>query len=106
MRRGYLWINWVELGCRGWEIDETGAGLHFEDGQTCHEDCYAHMDRTTLHILCVGCRAFYARVLNDLFAAGLLKRVTTEAAGITNTLTHDSGGTLAVSHFSVWWAGP
>ena len=102
MKRGYLWVDWVELGCRGWEIDETGAGLYYDDGQACHEDCYAHMDRTTLHITCVGCRTFYARVLNDVLAAGLLKRVRT-TTGTTNTYTHGANA-LAVSRFDVWWA--
>lgn len=126
MKRGYLWVDWVELGCRGWHIDESGAGLYGLaagqlgptavvdlDGskktdsygdQTVRRDWdYCHLDCTTLNFLLAGSRDFMARVLNDLFAAGLIKRVTPETAGITNTYTHDSD-TLAVSHFSVWWA--
>ena len=73
MKRGYLWLDWVELGSRGWLIDETGAGLDEDDQpERCCESDYAHLDRTTLHLLAAGCRRFMARVFDDLRAAGLL----------------------------------
>lgn len=69
MKRGYLWVDWVELGCRGWNIDETGAGLNEEadDGN------YAHLDKTTLHLLFAGNRPFVRQVLNNMVAAGMLE---------------------------------
>ena len=71
MRRGHLWVDWVELGCRGWDIDETGAGLN-ENGEDGKHGNYAHLDRATLHLLFAGDRPFVERVLNALVAAGIL----------------------------------
>lgn len=64
-KRGYLWVDWVELGCRSWEIDHTGAEL--VDGEN-----FAHLDRTTLDIAFGGSRHHLARVINDLRAAGMM----------------------------------
>lgn len=75
MRRGHLWVDWVELGCRGWEIDDTGAELAWDFGESCCETDHAHLDRTTLHLFVGGCRAFYVRVHNDLQAVGIVKYV-------------------------------
>lgn len=66
MKRGYLWVDWVELGCRGWGIDHTGAEL--VDG-----DSFAHLDRTTLDLAFGGHRKHFVRVVNDLRAAGITK---------------------------------
>ena len=94
MKRGYLWVDWVELGCRGWCIDEFGAGLYGLaagqlgdspvvdlDGSVKSDSQgdpsvrgrwdYCHMDRTTLNLTSGGSRDFMARVYNDLTAAGI-----------------------------------
>lgn len=68
--RGYLWVDWVELGCRGWDIDESGAERN--PVACCPESDAAHLDRTTLHLLVMGCRRFVAATINDLIAAGLM----------------------------------
>ena len=98
MRRGYLWVDWVELGCRGWDIDSTGAGLYGDqegmidigDPAVCHSWDHAHLDKTTLHIMVGGCRQFLCRVLNDLIASGLL----ISPPRVTTTTTDDSGGSM------------
>ena len=70
MRRGYLWLDWVTLGCRGWEIDQSGAGLDQDwQPERCCESDAAHLDRTTLHLMLLGCPAFVRRVMDDLDAA-------------------------------------
>ena len=73
MRRKPKWwnVDWVELGCLGWDIDVTGAGLG-EDGDLDWQ--HAHLDRDTLHLILCGKPAFVARVLSDLIAAGVLLR--------------------------------
>lgn len=71
MKRGYLWVDWVELGCRGWDISTSGAATYFTE--VCHPDCYAHLDRTTLNLLMFGCRQFHTQVTKDLLAAGIFK---------------------------------
>lgn len=63
-------IDWVELGCLGWDIDVTGAGLG-EDGELDWQ--YAHLDRDTLHLILCGKPAFVARVISDMVAAKLLR---------------------------------
>lgn len=70
MKRGHLWVDWVELGCRGWEIDATGAEAAALG--CCEDDC-AHLDRTTLHVIYGGCRRFLASVTCDLIAAGIMR---------------------------------
>lgn len=73
MKRGYLWLDWVELGCRGWHLDESGAALDQEwQPERCCEGDHAHLDRTTLHLVLGGCRRFTARVFDDLRVVGLL----------------------------------
>lgn len=72
MKRGYLWVDWIELGSRGWDIDQTGAGLDADDNPArCCAGDFAHVDRTTLDLAIGGCRRFVARVWNDCAAAGL-----------------------------------
>lgn len=86
MKRGYLWVDWVELGCRGWDIDETGAQLLSGDD----EYAYAHLDRTTLDIATAGSRHFLAQAINDLGAAGLFVRrapAPIESWALPHTLT-------------------
>lgn len=72
--RGHLFVDWVELGCRGWDIDASGAELANAEA-CCPDSDHAHIDRTTLHLLVFGCRCFYARVQNDLVAGGIMKYV-------------------------------
>ena len=97
MKRGYLWLDWVELGCRGWDLEPEGAALDGEDRERCshgHEDCYAHLDRQSLQVLFHGCRDFHVRVINDLIAAGMFKvaeKVTTKnITGNTSTLVNSA----------------
>ena len=96
MKRKLKWwnIDWVELGCRGWDIDVTGAGLG-EDGDLDWQ--YAHLDRDTLDLIVSGKPAFVARVLSDLIAAGVLQRgqTMTWMNHNTNTTTGDSSLRLA-----------
>ncbi len=66
-RRKWEDIDWVELGCRGWDIDETGAGLCDEA-----EVSYVHLDGATLDILSHGSPEFLYRALADLSDAGAL----------------------------------
>ncbi len=79
MKRKPKWwnIDWVELGCRGWDITVIGAGIG-ENGE--HDWQYAHLDRGTLSLLVSGRQAFLARVMTDLLAVGVLNYV--EESGI------------------------
>ena len=72
MKRKPKWwnVDWVELGCRGWDIDVTGAGLG-EEGEFDWD--HAHLDRDTLHLILCGEPSFVARVLSDMIAAGVLQ---------------------------------
>jgi hypothetical protein len=101
VKRGYLWLDWAELGCRGWDIDLSGAGLDADDNtERCHVDCFAHLDRTTLQLALHGCRAFVCRVINDLSWAGLyyIKRpvepVTSGAT--TETITANAAAPASI----------
>ena len=60
-------IDWIELGCRGWELDQSGAGLW--DGS---DRNHAHLDRVTLDLILGGSPAWVCRVLDDLVAANLI----------------------------------
>ena len=100
-------VNWVELGCRGWDIDEAGAGLaqgnRHQDGDPtvcCDDDC-CHLDEETLELAFNGCPDFLRRVMDDLGAARhpafSLWAITngTTGAPITGTVT----GTYWTSSF-------
>ena len=89
VKRGYLWVDFVELGCRGWEIHESGASTCF--AVHCHDECYAHLDRTTLNLLMHGCRPFQVGVINDLHAAGLYKLLHKPLQRISFTHTGTAG---------------
>ena len=65
MVSNYLDVDWVELGCRGWEIDWSGADIDDGHGQ------HAHLDRTTLHLILDGHADWARRVIGDLLAANL-----------------------------------
>ena len=70
-RRPKWWnIDWVELGCRGWDITVKGAGLG-EGGELDWQ--YAHLDRDTLDLILHGKPAFVARVLSDLVEAKVFR---------------------------------
>jgi hypothetical protein len=64
----YHWsqVDWVELGCRGWEIEEEGALLYEGDDMN-----HAHLDFTTGHLILSGFPAFVRRVIYDLEAANV-----------------------------------
>lgn len=65
-RRSYLDVDWVELGCRGWDIDATGAEAADLDPT---ETMYCHLDRTTLDIILCGDAQWCAARLSDLAEA-------------------------------------
>ena len=86
MKRKPKWwnVDWVELGCRGWDIEVTGADLGPQRENPWEWD-YASLDRETLHIVISGRPAFVARVLSDLITAKVLQQ------GLTMTwLTADN----------------
>jgi len=86
----YRWqdVDWVELGCRGWEIDETGAYL--EDAE---EMNHAHLDRETGHLFLSGFPAFTLCVLLDLRAA----RVAGYFVGRTSGTAGNSTGVFTIT---------
>ena len=88
MKRKPKWwnIDWVELGCRGWDIEIDGASLGPQRENPWEYD-YADLDRDTLHIVMSGRPAFVARVLSDLVAAGLLQRATAMGWLTDNSVT-------------------
>lgn len=61
------WVDWVELGSRGWNIQPSGAKL--TDGW---DKNVAHMDWKTGAIRVVGDRKFVRMALDDLETAGAL----------------------------------
>ena len=75
MKRKPKWwnVDWVELGCRGWDIEVTGADLGPQRENPWEWD-YASLDRETLHIVISGRPAFVARALSDLIAAKVLRQ--------------------------------
>ena len=100
MKRKPKWwnIDWVELGCRGWDIEIDGASLGPQRENPWEYD-YADLDRDTLHIVMSGRPAFVARVLSDLIAAKVLQRgprmIWITNSG-TSTADNSSTGTNAV----------
>lgn len=94
-KRGYLWVDWVELGCRGWDLEEYGAELSGSD-----EQGFAVLERYHLRVHLVGPASFLWRALRDLRAAGLdvpdehTERVFTVYPQ-TGTQTLPSGSTLS-----------
>lgn len=60
-------VDWVELGCRGWSIDESGAELEGPN-----DSWFAHLDWTTLEIMLNGDEAWVKRVMDDLHMAGVV----------------------------------
>ena len=100
MKRKPKWwnIDWIELGCRGWDIEIDGASLGPQRENPWEYD-YADLDRDTLHIVMSGRPAFVARVLSDLIAAGVLQRgpaMTWLIGSGTSTADNTSTGTNAV----------
>ena len=92
MKRKPKWwnIDWVELGCRGWDINVEGACYGEQKRMRARFDsCFVHLDRETLGLHIHGHRLLVAHVFSDLIAAGMF-RITEE----TNTwnVTMDVGG--------------
>jgi hypothetical protein len=108
MKRKPKWwnIDWVELGCRGWDIRVIGAGLG-EDGELDWQ--YAHLDRDTLDLLLSGRPAFVVRVLGDLVAAGLFRiveetytwNVNMDVGGVYDTKYLNTSDTTAGSGYQL-----
>ena len=92
-RRKPKWwnIDWVELGCRGWDINVEGACYGEQKAMRARFDsCFVHLDRNTLGLHIHGHRCFVARVFCDLIAAGLYQVV--EETNTVNWIL-DVGGT-------------
>ena len=94
MKRKPKWwnIDWVDLGCRGWDIEIDGASLGPQRENPWEYD-YADLDRATLHIFMTGRPAFVARVLTDLIAAGVLQRGPQMSWLNSGTSTADNSST-------------
>ena len=94
MKRKPKWwnIDWVELGCRGWDIEIDGASLGPQRENPWEYD-YADLDRDTLHVVMSGRPAFVARVLSDLVAAGVLWRSPGMGWLTSGTSTADNSST-------------
>jgi len=98
MKRKPKWwnIDWVELGCRGWDINVEGACYGEQKAMRARFDsCFVHLDRDTLGLHIHGHRLFVARVLTDLIAAGVLQERPTIAwlTADNTTMTSGSGNT-------------
>ncbi len=92
MRRKPKWwnVDWVELGCRGWDINVEGACYGEQKAMRARFDsCFVHLDRDTLGLHIHGHPRFVARVLTDLVTAKVLR--ITEGTG-TWSMTMDVGG--------------
>jgi len=82
------YIDWVELGCRGWKIDNDGAEMIHDwqegPGFKCCPDDYAYLD-LSLRLVIAGCPDFVGRVMRDMMAVGLIDYpVVTYAIGTTS----------------------
>ena len=78
MKRKPKWwnIDWVELGCRGWDINVEGACYGEQKRMRARFDsCFAYLDRDTLGLHIHGHRLFVVRVVSDLIAAGVFRIV-------------------------------
>ena len=79
-RRFAEWVDWVELGCRGWSIDESGA--EWDQG----DDDFAHVDLATGGVMLCASGLFLERIMADLRAARVVDPtwvVTTSTASTT-----------------------
>ncbi len=75
-------IDWVELGCRGWDINVEGACYGEQKRMRARFDsCFVHLDRDTLGLHIHGHRTFVAQVFSDLVAAKVFQVIEE-----TNTL--------------------
>ncbi len=95
-------IDWVELGCRGWDINVEGACYGEQKAMRARFDsCFVHLDRDTLGLHIHGHPRFVARVLTDLVAAKVFRfgpgylstawNMTMDVGGITEgTNTSDN----------------
>lgn len=90
MKRGYLWVDWVELGCRGWDLVDyggcgVGASLLCSDVTGAFLSYHKNVG-FRLHVNAPPKDA--ARVWNDLLSAGLFRPI--ESYSI---FTFGTGGT-------------
>jgi len=81
-------VDWVYLGCMGWDIDITGAGYYglkaaqLPDGTSlgnpgCDPWSTIHLDRTTLDIIMHGGNLEWLEArLAELRAAGVARELT------------------------------
>lgn len=65
--RSYLDVDWVELGCRGWDIYPWGAVLVSPD-----ENSFTDIHLSDLSISGAGDGAWWRHALQDLADAGVL----------------------------------
>jgi len=79
-------VDWVELGCRGWDIDETGAELlDPPEGDGAVFEGAVHLDFTTLDLMLHGPPDFVERAIRDLRAANALTPVWTWVGATTGS---------------------
>ena len=96
-------VDWVELGCRGWNIDVRGACCRERWHQTNGGSVYLHRD--TLQVSMWGTSGFVARMMTDLVEAGIF-RIKEESDGVWEQVFDFTGaGYPGVGHAGVTTAG-
>lgn len=112
MKRKPKWwnIDWVELGCRGWDINVEGACYgEQERARARFDSCFVHLDRDTLGLHIHGHRVFVARVLSDLIAAGVFRigeesnvwKLVMDVGGFGTNYPTTGDNTTAASGYSI-----
>ena len=73
MKRGYLWLDWVELGCRGWDLEEYGSRevLAFLRLGEATSACLWYNPKVGFRLHVNASPADTVRAINDLVAAGM-----------------------------------
>lgn len=79
MKKTWKDVDWIELGCRGWEIDTSGAWLMNPDADMDH----VHLCFHSLDLIIGGSPEWVERVVGDLRAAGVMTPYWTITTGST-----------------------
>jgi len=80
------WVDWVELGCRGWSIDESGA--EWDQG----DNDYAHVDLVTGGLMLCASGLLLECIMADLRAACVV-----DPTWVVTTGTNSTAGTVTAS---------
>lgn len=98
MKRGYLWLDWVELGCRGWDLENynsCGVGAYLACSDITGVSLLYHR-KVGFRLHVNASPSDTARAINDLMAAGMfwfvrqsvmISSPTNTTTGSTNTVT-------------------